>query len=67
MHIIPVEDKIMISSVRSKNSCGCDEIPPRLLWSSTDYIFLPLYSLCNHCPWELSQNYVHVWKRNCRI
>jgi hypothetical protein len=50
MQITPVEDKIMISFVRSKNSCGGDEIPPRLLCSYRDYIFLPLCSLCNHCP-----------------
>jgi len=66
-HIIPAHIKIMISSVRSTNSCRCDEVPPRLLYSYTGYIFLPLCYLCNHCPWELYQNYVQIWKRNHRI
>jgi hypothetical protein len=39
--------KLKVNSLRSKNSCGYDEISTTLLKNCADYISVPLNYLCN--------------------
>jgi hypothetical protein len=40
------EIKSIINSLKSKNSCGYDEISTTLLKSCADYVNVPLHYLC---------------------
>jgi hypothetical protein len=41
------EIKSIINSLKSKNSCGCDDISTMLLKNCADFISVPLSCLCN--------------------
>ena len=67
IHLTPVtanEIKNIIKSLKSKNSYGYDEIPPRILKISLPYITSPLIYVCNKA---MSSGLFSIWLKFSQV